>query len=200
MIGAVKRLSLRAANTTAFSRFLNLLERVELRRRNLLAVLTYHRVDHLASRPNLYSGLISATPPAFARQMEYLAANYHVVSMQELLDVQRADRTLPPRSVMITFDDAYRDFAEHAWPVLKQYGLPVTLFVPTHFPDHPERTFWWDRLHHALGWTTCPDGFDTPIGRLPLRHTPDREKAMRRARTSGGSVVLPRVSISMVNS
>jgi peptidoglycan/xylan/chitin deacetylase (PgdA/CDA1 family) len=51
--------------------------------------------------------------------------------------------------VLITFDDGYRDFADHAWPILSRYGLPVTLFVPTAYPDQ-DRTFWWDRLWAAI--------------------------------------------------
>ncbi len=50
---------------------------------------------------------------------------------------------------MVTFDDACCDFAEHAWPTLKRYRLPATLFVPTAFPDQPERRFWWDELYQA---------------------------------------------------
>jgi peptidoglycan/xylan/chitin deacetylase (PgdA/CDA1 family) len=37
-----------------------------------------------------------------------------------------------------------------AWPILRRHGVPVVLFVPTDYPDRPERRFWWDRLHHAL--------------------------------------------------
>jgi peptidoglycan/xylan/chitin deacetylase (PgdA/CDA1 family) len=51
---------------------------------------------------------------------------------------------------MITFDDGYWDFEQHAWPILKRYGIPATLFVPTLYPDQPERTFWWDDLHQAM--------------------------------------------------
>ena len=62
----------------------------------------------------------------------------------------RGERQLPARPVMITVDDAYEDFAEHARPSLRRLGLPVTLFVPTAYPGDPTRRFWWDRLSHAL--------------------------------------------------
>jgi peptidoglycan/xylan/chitin deacetylase (PgdA/CDA1 family) len=39
---------------------------------------------------------------------------------------------------------------------LRRYGVPVTLFVPTAYPDRPERRFWWDRLHVALTSTGEP--------------------------------------------
>jgi peptidoglycan/xylan/chitin deacetylase (PgdA/CDA1 family) len=50
----------------------------------------------------------------------------------------------------VTVDDAYADFAEHAWPSLRRHGVPVVLFVPTAFAGDPEAGFWWDRAHAAL--------------------------------------------------
>jgi peptidoglycan/xylan/chitin deacetylase (PgdA/CDA1 family) len=164
----IKNVSSFAARSAAFSKFLGLLEQADRGRPNLLRVLTYHRVDELDRRPALFPGMISATPEAFDQQMGYLALNYHVISLAELLDAYQTATPLPPRSVLVTFDDAYLDFAEHAWPTMKRYGLPVTLFVPTAFPDHPERTFWWDRLYQAVSTATNRETIDTPIGPLPL--------------------------------
>ena len=164
----VKRALSFAARSAAFSKFIALLEQADGGRPNLLGVLTYHRIDRPDAHPALFPGLISATPEAFDQQMSYLAANCHVVSIPELLDVYRNGTELPPRSVMVTFDDAYCDFAEHAWPILKRYRLPVTLFVPTAFPDRPEQTFWWDRLYQAVRNTDRRDDLDTPLGRLSL--------------------------------
>jgi len=173
----VKQVSSFATRSAVFSKLLSLLEQADGQRPNLLRVLTYHRVDEPDACPALYPGLISATPDAFDQQMSYLAANYHVVSMAELLDACRTGAALPPRSVMVTFDDACRDFAQHAWPTLKRYRLPATLFVPTAFPDHPDRTFWWDHLYQAVSTTIRCDDLDTPIGRLPLRTPTQRAQA-----------------------
>ncbi|MFQ5858337.1 MAG: polysaccharide deacetylase family protein [Anaerolineae bacterium] len=145
-----------------------LLEQLNEQRPNLLRVLTYHSVDE---------------PEAFDQQMKYLAANYHVVSMRELLEAYQHGDVLPPRSVMVTFDDAYSNFAEHAWPILKRYQLPVTLFVPTAFPGHPERVFWWDRLQQAINSTARRDELDTPVGRLSLATAAQRDQAFRRLRS-----------------
>jgi len=172
----VKQVSSFATRNAIFSKLVSLLEQADGRRPNLLRVLTYHRVDEPTRHPQLYPGLISATPEAFDLQMSYLAANYHVVSMPEVLDACRTGRTLPPRSVMVTFDGACRDFAEHAWPTLKRYRLPVTLFVPTAFPGHPEQVFWWDSLYQAVSAATQCDDLDTPFGRLPL-HTASQRAA-----------------------
>src|SRR3954451_8252186 len=116
------------ANSTASSTLLSLAERNVRWHDDYLVVLVYHRVDQPCAHPMLDPDLISATPEAFDQQMRYLATNYHVVSMAEVLDAFQSGIALPARSVLITFDDAYSDFATYAWPILKTYRLPVTLF------------------------------------------------------------------------
>ena len=175
----VKRIALQTVHHSAFDRFVSLVERTGGESSGLLRVLTYHRVDWPDAQPQLDPGLISATPAAFEEQMAYLAENCHVLSIPELLEIIR-DRqmTLPPRAVLITFDDAYVDFAEHAWPVLKRYRLPVVLFVPTAYPDQPERTFWWDRLYQALYFAQGYEQIDTRVGRFSLGTAVDKKHAL----------------------
>jgi peptidoglycan/xylan/chitin deacetylase (PgdA/CDA1 family) len=132
-------------------------------------ILTYHRVID-PNHPTVgYPALVSATPAAFDRQMQYLARHYNVVSATRVLDALHGGPHLPPRSVLITFDDAYADFAEVAWPILRRYGLPATLFVPTAYPDDPGREFWWDRLHRVISSTRREELVGTPLGRLDLQ-------------------------------
>jgi peptidoglycan/xylan/chitin deacetylase (PgdA/CDA1 family) len=145
-----------------------------------LRVLTYHRVLDPAQTPTLNASVISATPAAFTRQMRHLAAHYRVLPAEEVVDAVRARRRLPPRAVLLTFDDGYRDFGEVAWPVLRRYRLPATLFVPTHYPDQPERVFWWDHLDRAFAltartWISVP-----PLGILSLRGVAARRRSLRR--------------------
>lgn len=120
------------------------------RRPNLLRVLTWHRVDEPHRRPQLAPSLISATPQTFERQAAMLAARFRAVSLDDVLEAATGGRPLPPRAVLLTFDDAYADFAEFAWPILKRHALPAVVFVPTAFPGNPQRRYWWDRLHAAL--------------------------------------------------
>lgn len=118
--------------------------------KNVLRVLTYHRIANLNDTPHLHPGLISATPERFAQQMKFLKNHYPVVNMQQVVEAVKTNQPLPKRAVLITFDDGYRDFAMNAWPIMKRLGLPVTLFVPTAYPDQPQRKFWWDRLYFAF--------------------------------------------------
>ena len=170
------------AHSAAFSIFVSLLEGASLRSEHLLRVLTYHRVDRSGADALLAPGLISATPESFEEQLVYLKSNYHLVSLADLLAAYENQRKLPARQLLITFDDAYRNFAERAWPILKRHQVPVTLFVPTGYPDHPERTFWWDRLHQAVGKIEGQEVILTPIGSLPVATIDQRVNAYRQLR------------------
>ena len=149
-------------------------------RPDLLAVLTYHRVDEPGD--DLHPGMISATPAAFARQVALLARSYHVVGLDEVLARREGGSALPPRSVLVTFDDAYRDVAEHAWPVLQAHQLPATLFVPTAFPGDRTRAFWWDRLHRAVMRCEKQGAVRTPLGTVTLTGETHRRAASRQLR------------------
>jgi peptidoglycan/xylan/chitin deacetylase (PgdA/CDA1 family) len=144
-----------------------------------LRILMYHRVIEPSDVGTADPALISATPAGFARQILHLAAHYRVVSATEVLAALRSERALPPRAVLITFDDAYRDFGEIAWPILRRYGLPAVVFVPTAFPDRPEREFWWDRLHRALGRARLSGLSLEPLGALPLGTRAERHHGLR---------------------
>lgn len=146
---------------------IKLMERGVDRRLGILHVLTYHRI---------------LDGHGFDEQMAYLSENYNVISVPDLLQAIRTDRELPPASLVITFDDAYQDFADCAWPIMRGYRLPATLFVPTAFPDNPNRIFWWDRLQHALQHTPRRDTLETPAGRFSLSTSGRRHKAYRKIR------------------
>lgn len=177
----LKRVAALALRSCEASGLLDLLERGEGGRRGVLRVLTYHRVGAVSDR-SLYPALVSASPDAFARQMRWIAARHRVVSLREVLHSRRTGEPLPPRALLVTFDDAYADFAEHAWPVLSALGLPVALFVPTAYPDQPERAFWWDRLFRSLDRSPRDACHASPLGRLPLSDAGSRMAAFRRLR------------------
>jgi colanic acid/amylovoran biosynthesis glycosyltransferase len=142
-----------------------------------LAALTYHRIGDPALAP---PGLVSATPRTFERQMRWLGSSGRAVGLADGLAARTGAGRLARDAVLVTFDDAYADFAEHAWPVLRRHGIPVTLFVPTAFPGRPHEAFWWDRLHAALCAGRGP--LATPIGTLALDGVAARRSAYRALR------------------
>jgi peptidoglycan/xylan/chitin deacetylase (PgdA/CDA1 family) len=98
--------------------------------------LLYHRVAELTSDPYL----LAVSPRVFESQMKVLADHWPVLSVSQ--GWQRVQQRHSGAWVALSFDDAYRDVLEQAWPRL-QPGQSATVFACTH---QPEQEFWWDRL------------------------------------------------------
>ena len=99
-----------------------------------LAVVGWHRVD---GQP----GGLSTTPDEFRRHLDLLDG-WHVLSLADGLRRLR-DRTLPPRSVVLTFDDGYASVADVAWPLLRERGWPAVLYACSGYLSGTGR-FPWD--------------------------------------------------------
>jgi peptidoglycan/xylan/chitin deacetylase (PgdA/CDA1 family) len=110
-----------------------------------LRVLFYHRVAE-EREP------LAVTPGDFRRQMDHLARTGRpVVDLHAGWRALR-DGSLPDGAVALTFDDGYRDFLEHASPVLDAHGFPSTVFVCPGFVDGTARPAWYERPPPMLDW------------------------------------------------
>lgn len=109
-----------------------------------LRVLMYHKVNNRPENP------LSVPISVFDEQMAQLQElGYTVIDLDAVLAHYVEGRPLPPRAVLITFDDGYHDNLEHAAPALAAAGMPATVFVATsHVAE--QRCFWWDELVRIL--------------------------------------------------
>jgi peptidoglycan/xylan/chitin deacetylase (PgdA/CDA1 family) len=88
-----------------------------------VSVLMYHQVGPFAPPPKLSSNFCHVAQ--FARQMRWLSRlPFQVVPLRALVPIDGNQRT-----VVLTFDDGYRNFYEHALPILMAHGLTATVFV-----------------------------------------------------------------------
>jgi peptidoglycan/xylan/chitin deacetylase (PgdA/CDA1 family) len=152
------------------------------RRRDILAVLTFHRV---VAADGVVPGLLSATPEGFAAMLDIMMDAFTVISIADVLARRDGGPPLPSRSLLLTFDDGYEDLADHAWPALVARGLPAIVFVPTAFPAGPGRpgaAFWWERLWAAIR-DTPRDSVDIAGTALPVTTDRERTAAYRDARS-----------------
>ncbi len=102
-----------------------------VRRKNTLVILCYHGIS--LRDEHEWEGGLYITPGRFRQALQWLRDwDANVLPLQEGLARLRAD-SLPPRSVVITFDDGFYDFYRHAWPVLSEFGYPSTLYLTTHY-------------------------------------------------------------------
>jgi len=94
---------------------------------NQVPVLMYHKVN---PDPRVGGLGLRVPPDKFNREMAFLYRNgFHTVSLTDLVAHFREGRPLPPRPVVITFDDGYRDNYTYAFPILKKYHFTATIFV-----------------------------------------------------------------------
>jgi len=108
--------------------------------RHTVPILMYHSVDNKA-------GTFFVSPENFAKQMEYIKKNgYEVITLDELVGSIRNKEHLKRNKVVITFDDGYKDNFEHAYPVLKKYGFPATIFLITDFIDKKPAFLNWSEV------------------------------------------------------
>ena len=105
-------------------------------------VLSYHNfsLDRSTNRMTL-------TQAAFEQQMRFLKEKaYRVISLQQLIDFLNYKSQIPKRSVVITIDDGWRSAYDIAFPILKKYGYPATLFVYTDLIVGSQKTLSWDLI------------------------------------------------------
>ena len=90
----------------------------------MFVTLMYHIVD------DAIADSIAVGREAFAEQMHLLhVEGYYALTIAEAAAIAQGILTAPPRAVLITFDDGYRDNVEHALPILAEHSLRATLFV-----------------------------------------------------------------------
>lgn len=83
----------------------------------------------------------------FEAQMQYLKDNgYRVIPLDQFVDFIEFKAQLPDRAVVITADDGWKSFYEVAYPILKKYGYPATLFVYTDFPESDPLALTWPMI------------------------------------------------------
>ncbi|MBR5914524.1 MAG: polysaccharide deacetylase family protein [Selenomonadaceae bacterium] len=88
-----------------------------------ILVLNYHQIKDTPS-------YLSVHVDDFDAQMNYLVENgYIAITPDALLSALEGELELPPKPVLITFDDGYIDNYENAFPILQKYGLRATIFV-----------------------------------------------------------------------
>jgi peptidoglycan/xylan/chitin deacetylase (PgdA/CDA1 family)/GT2 family glycosyltransferase len=104
-----------------------------------LAVLAYHHVG--VPKPGTYPDL-SVTAKRFESHMRWLhKKGYRTITPGDWLRWRRDGIALPRKPLLLTFDDAYADLVENAFPVLERYGFTATVFVVT---GHIGGTNAWD--------------------------------------------------------
>ncbi len=124
-------------------------------KREGIIILMYHRVND-----DLPPDELVVSTRRFRAQMQYLAEHYDVIGIEDLVDLYSSNKFPVPskrKKVVITFDDGFLDNFENAYPILKEFRLPATIFLATgligtdkkmaRYQDRPNRDMMrWDEV------------------------------------------------------
>ena len=104
-------------------------------------VLVYHQFAEKSTNK------MTVSRDAFEAQMQLLKdKGYRVITLEQLVDFVDFRGQLPEKAVVITIDDGWRATYDIAFPILKRYGYPATLFVYTQLISGGAKTLSWDQL------------------------------------------------------
>lgn len=121
-------------------------------------ILMYHHVGPLPAGADAIRSDLTVAADQFVAHLNYLQAQgYQTLSLAELAEALAGRRSLPPRPVVLTFDDGYRDNYEVAFPQLAQRGLVATFFVVSSLVGQAEYVSW-DQLRIMQGAGMAVEG------------------------------------------
>lgn len=111
--------------------------------------------------------------------LRYIRESFNPVRLDALLETIVAGEPPPQRAVVLTVDDGYKDFIKVAYPLLRRYEVPATVFVVSRFM-RGDFWLWFDRLHYIFEQAPGPDfRVEGPDG--PVRLTLDSPQSRHRA-------------------
>jgi peptidoglycan/xylan/chitin deacetylase (PgdA/CDA1 family) len=105
-------------------------------------ILMYHR---FSNSPDPFK----ISKDEFEEHLSYLVKHNTVLSLDEVIEARNSGRKLPPNPTVITIDDGYADAYDIAFPLLKKYRIPATLYVITDFLDG-KIWLWTDLMRYLL--------------------------------------------------
>jgi peptidoglycan/xylan/chitin deacetylase (PgdA/CDA1 family) len=145
-----------------------------------IPILMYHSVadeDESAVRPYYR---LAVRPAQFLEQMTWLHEHrYRTVSLASAMARLQAGGNTAAKTVVITFDDGYRNFCQHAFPALERFGFTATMFLPTASIADQPRIF---KQRDCMTWSEVRDlqqrgiSFGSHTVTHPQLHGLDRER------------------------
>lgn len=105
-------------------------------------ILCYHNLNPV--KP----GSMNLKPQKFEAQLKWLKENgFNIIPLKEAVAYLKGERkTLPPKSIVITFDDGWQSVYTYLFPLIKKYNVPVTLFIYPQTISEGKNAMTWEEL------------------------------------------------------
>jgi peptidoglycan/xylan/chitin deacetylase (PgdA/CDA1 family) len=101
-------------------------------------ILLYHYVEYVKDKGDTIRQSLDIVPRVFEEQIQTLLADsYTFITMDDLADYLDGKRLLPPKPIILTFDDGYRDLYTDVLPILQKYNVKAVAYIVSGFVDKP---------------------------------------------------------------
>lgn len=108
------------------------------------SILMFHRIAHPTNSPRLHANLtIESSPEYLENLIQFCQANNYEILSLDQIHHQLNTGNFNRRFVAFTFDDGYLDNYTLAYPILKKYDVPFTVYVTTNFPNQTALLWWY---------------------------------------------------------
>jgi peptidoglycan/xylan/chitin deacetylase (PgdA/CDA1 family) len=108
-------------------------------------VLLYHHVQPDSEAKRLWQTALSVDSSIFEQQMSYLVTHgYNTISAKQLVDALLLHTPLPQKSIVLTFDDGYKDAYSYVYPILQKYHILANLMIPSGLVGGTDYLSWGD--------------------------------------------------------
>lgn len=138
-------------------------------KKSQVAIIAYHRVS-----PNEDSWSVKPlSPQSFEGQIRYFSQNYKVLTLDRLAEYMNTGEPLPDKAVVITIDDGYKDNYRYAYPILKKYNIPATIFLTTGHVGTGD-LYWFDKVRYIIHHADLDELNLSEVGAFSLRTEQDK--------------------------
>ena len=122
-----------------------------------LGIITYHRITpEIRGVPKPQHNV---PPHRFRQQLDgLLRRGFAIWPLSRVLEYRASGATVPPRTVVVTFDDGFESVYTDAWPILRELQVPATLFLTTAYLDSSD-PFWFDRWGRLFRDRVPPESY-----------------------------------------
>lgn len=117
----------------------------ELNKSSVVSILGYHDFKDRGGSPMLIAA------PKFREQMQAIKdSKIPVISLSEVMAWKRGEKNIPEEAIVITMDDGWEGVYTYAYPVLKEFGFPFTIYLYKKYVGGAGRSMSWDQIKEMM--------------------------------------------------
>jgi len=132
-----------------------------------ITIVTFHRVGDSDGDPRCSLPTLFISRDKFSKTIDFFRTHYRIISLPDLLAALYGSKPVASNSLLLTFDDGYKDVFENALPEMAARQVPATVFLPTDFVGATDKGFWWDECYFLLReLARRPEALDDILKRL----------------------------------